>query len=76
MPSNRVVLPELGRPGLIEIALEVALVSAVEDRRRELQPQSPAGPSEMGLEDLPDVHPTRHAERIEHDLDRRVPSGR
>ena len=31
----------------------------------------PAQP-EMGLEDLADVHAPRHAERVEHDLDRRA----
>ena len=29
------------------------------------------GPAEVGLEDLADVHPARHAERVEHDVDRR-----
>ena len=27
------------------------------------------GPSQMRLEDLSDVHPARHAERVEHDVD-------
>ncbi len=31
-----------------------------------------AGPAEMGLEDLADIHAARHAERIEHDVDRRA----
>jgi hypothetical protein len=33
----------------------------------------PAGlgdPAEVGLEDLADVHPARHAERVEDDVDR------
>ena len=30
------------------------------------------GPPEVGLEDLADVHARRHAERVEHDLDRRA----
>src|SRR6266849_7386269 len=29
-------------------------------------------PAEMRLEDLPDIHAARHAERIEHDVDRRA----
>ena len=28
------------------------------------------GPPEVGLEDLPDVHSARHAERVEHDVHR------
>ena len=31
-----------------------------------------ARPAEVGLEDLPDVHARRHAERVEHDVDRRA----
>ncbi len=29
------------------------------------------GPPEMRLEDLPHIHPRRHAQRVQHDLDRR-----
>src|SRR6185312_16314457 len=38
------------------------------DRLADLQPERGAGPAEMRLEDLPDVHARRHAERIEHDV--------
>ena len=34
--------------------------------------QAVAGPTQMRLQDLPDVHTARHAERIEHDVDRRA----
>ena len=27
------------------------------------------GPAEMGLEDLADIHPARHAQRVQHDVD-------
>ena len=29
-------------------------------------------PAEVGLEDLPDVHARRHAQRVQHDVDRRA----
>ncbi len=55
---------------LLEITLDVGLVRAVEDRRREVEPEHAARPPEVGLEDLPDVHSARHAERVEHDVHR------
>src|SRR5918994_1832 len=33
-------------------------------------PASAGGPAEVELEDLPDVHPARDTERVEHDVDR------
>ena len=30
------------------------------------------GPAEVGLEDLADVHAAGHAQRVEHDVDRRA----
>ena len=39
------------------------------DHLADLQAHAGAGPSEMGLENLADVHPARHAERIEDDVD-------
>ncbi len=42
------------------------------DRLSDLEAQAGASPAEMGLEDLTDVHPARHAQRIEHDVDRRA----
>ena len=42
------------------------------DRLADLETEAGAGPAEMRLEDLPDVHAARHAERIEHDVDRRA----
>src|SRR6202521_4217098 len=56
--------------GLGQQVLDVLLVGAVEDRRREAQAERLAGPPEVGLEDLADVHAAGHAERVEHDLDR------
>src|SRR5262245_40023031 len=41
------------------------------DRLADLARQLAAGPAEVRLEDLPDVHAARHAERVEHDVDRR-----
>ena len=72
MPSKSSVLPLFGRPGLLEPVLDLLLGRAVEDRRREPQAERVRGPPEMRLENLPDVHTRRNAERIEHDLDRRA----
>ena len=42
------------------------------DRLADLEAEAGAGPAEMRLEDLADVHAARHAERIEHDVDMRA----
>ena len=36
----------------------------------ELPAELARAPAEVGLEDLPDVHAARNAERVEHDVDR------
>ena len=35
-------------------------------------PEALRGPAQVRLEDLADVHPRRHAQRIQHDVDRRA----
>src|SRR5882724_180439 len=50
--------------------LDVGLPCAVEDRRREVEPQGPSGPAQMRLQDLADVHAAGHAQRVQDDLDR------
>ena len=70
----------LARP-LDQRLVDVLLGGAVEDRAsrsassRRVSPfcgeDAVRGrPAEVGLEDLADVHPARHAERVEHDVDR------
>ena len=49
---------------------DVLLGGAVEDRRRGLVAHGLERPAEVGLEDLADVHPARHPERVEDDVDR------
>jgi hypothetical protein len=39
------------------------------DHVADLPADAGAGPAEMRLEDLPDVHAARHAERVENDVD-------
>ena len=39
--------------------------------RRDLEAERLGGDAEVGFEHLTDVHTARHAERIEHDVDRR-----
>ena len=51
---------------------ELGLVRALEDRRLGLKPENPGRPPEVRLEYLPNVHTTRHAERVEHDVDGRA----
>src|SRR5216683_2404922 len=43
---------------------------AVENRRRDLDAQRGGDPPEVRLQDLAQVHAARHAERVEHDVDR------
>ena len=55
---------------LREHVLDLAFGGAVEHRRGELDPDLIGGPAKMRLQDLADVHTTRHAQRIEDDVDR------
>ena len=71
LAGHAVVEPRLAAlrvAGLLEPRLDLALVRAVEDRRREVEPQRVGRPAEVRLEDLADVHTRRDAERVEHDL--------
>src|SRR5262245_3694309 len=51
--------------GLRLVALTIGL-----ERLADLAAQAAARPAEMGLENLAHIHAARHAERIEHDVDR------
>jgi hypothetical protein len=39
---------------------------------RDLLAETARGPAKMGFEDLSDVHTRRHAQRVQHDIDRRT----
>ena len=56
--------------GELEQQSDLALVRALEHRRLGVEAEQLRGPPEVGLEDLSDVHSARHAERVEHDVDR------
>src|SRR5918994_822668 len=56
---------------VVEPLLDLQLGRAVEDRRREVETERVRGPPEVRLENLPHVHARWHAERVQHDLDRR-----
>ena len=56
--------------GQLEQQADLALVRALEHRRLGVEAEDLRGPPEVGLEDLSDVHSARHAERVEHDVDR------
>ena len=70
---RRCQLERLVRPrqtGQLEQQPDLALVRALEHRRLGIEAEDPRRPPEVGLQDLPDVHAARHAERVEHDVDR------
>ena len=71
MPSNSAVLPEVGSLASGQRLLDFALGGAVEHRGRKLHAQRLRRPPQVRLQNLSDVHAAGHAERIEHDLDRR-----
>src|SRR6476619_2164638 len=55
-----------------ELGLDVVLGGAVNDRRGRLLALLVERPPEVGLQDLADVQPARHAERVEDDVDGRA----
>ena len=59
---------------LLELRLAAASPRAVRARciSSICSPMPRGGPAEVGLEDLPDVHAGRNAERVQHDVDRRA----
>src|SRR6478672_10671963 len=57
--------------GLPQLGLDLLLGRAVEDGGRRLLALRVERPAEVGLEDLADVHPRGHAERVEDDVDGR-----
>ena len=70
----------LGRSGLRSFSRSLALTSRALISCSEApsktgvatcEPERLRGPAEVGLQDLADVHARGHAERVEHDLDRR-----
>ncbi len=63
-------MPLLGSAAFCEPALDLSLAGAVEDGRREVEAEGVRRPAEVRLEDLADVHARRHAQRVEHDLNR------
>ena len=71
-PVAQLDLPALREPGVAQGLLDRLFLRAVEDGGGDLDPESLRGPAEMRLEDLADVHPARHAERVEDDIDRRA----
>ena len=52
--------------------LEVARSLIGFEHVADLAAHAGAGPAQMGLEDLADIHARRHAERVEHDVDMRA----
>src|SRR5688500_3114605 len=63
-------LAVLRQAGPLEGVLDVLLGGAIEDRGRRLEAEDLHGPPKVRLQHLADVHAARHAERVEHDVDR------
>ena len=55
--------------GLLQVLADALLRDSVEHRGCDLHAELLAGPAEVRLKDLPDVHARGHAERVEADLD-------
>src|SRR5665213_3524878 len=55
-----------------QLARLVALAPRLLDDVADLTAETRRSPSKMGFENLADIHAARHAERIEHDVDRRA----
>src|SRR5690606_26392405 len=60
------------QPADLEQEADLVLRRPLEDRRLRLEAEQLADPAEVRLQDLADVHPARHAERVQDDLDRRA----
>ena len=56
--------------GLAEKLVDLALLDAVEHWRRGMESEIAARKAEIRLEQLSEVHSGRHAERVQHDVDR------
>ena len=79
---DRVLVVEVGDLGLVGLlAVDLAqLLRDLGDRRlagavdhvADLLAETRRGPAQVGLEDLADVHARRHAQRVQHDIDRRA----
>src|SRR6185437_4022868 len=52
------------------VVLAIARIVRI-DRLPDLEAETGTGPTQMSLQDLADVHAARHAERVQHDVNRR-----
>ena len=71
-PSYSRILPWGGRPAASRQLVDVLFPGPVEHRRDGLEAQLRTGPAQVRLQNLADVHTAGHAQRIEHDLQRRA----
>ena len=65
-------LPAPREVGGLQLGADLALGRPVEDGSGRLLAGGMESPAKVGLQDLADVHPARHAERVEDDVDRRA----
>ena len=77
-PSIQTCLAVLADPGeavdllgVLEVVADLLFRDAVEDRRGDLEAERLGRDTEVRFQHLTDVHAGRHAERVQHDVDRR-----
>ena len=74
-PRAAVAQPRLAvgrQAGVLQPLGDVFGVRAVEDRRRDVHAEHARRPAQVRFHDLAEVHTRGHAERVEHDVDRRA----
>ena len=71
-PSIERALAGARELGVLEVFADFLFRNAVEHGSRDLDAELFAGPAQVRLQHLPDVHARRHAQRIQADFDRRA----
>ena len=64
----------VNEPRPSQLRLHLRFICPVKDRRDGTKTQAVNGPPQMGLQDLADVHPPGHPERIQYHVNRRTVS--
>ena len=71
-PSGDRLPGVVDQPGAHQLSGDLILFGAIEYWRDRLEPEAACRPPEVRLENLADIHASRHAQRVEDDLDRRA----
>ena len=62
----------IDEPGSRQLSLNLGLVGTVKNRRYRPKTKSVNSPSQMSLQDLTDVHPSRHTQWVQYHVNRRA----